>query len=128
MKLSYLAKRMIISIIIIAVISVFVSLIYYRSSAFIPFMLGAILGSAVSIWKVILLEQAVDKALTMDSSKAKNYVSLQHILRLFLSGAALLLGALVPQISLWGVATGILAYQLSIYTVKFAAKDDKKQT
>lgn len=128
MKLSYLAKRMIISIIIIAVISVLVSLIYYRSTAFIPFMLGAILGSVVSIGKVILLEKAVDKALTMESGKAKNYVSLQHILRLFLSGAALLLGALVPQISLIGVAAGILAYQLSVYTVKFAAKDYKKQT
>lgn len=101
MKLSYLAKRMIITILIIAFAAVLISVLYYRSLEFLPFLLGVLLGSAVSIFKVFLLENAVDKALTMEKRHAGNYVSIQHLLRLFLTGIILYLGAVVPQISLW---------------------------
>lgn len=123
MNLSDLARRMIFTILAIALISVIASAIYYRSAGFIPFLIGVFLGSAISIFKVFLVERAVDQALTMEKKKAGNYVSLQHLLRLFISGIALFLGAVVPQISLWGVAVGILAYQLAVYNVKFSAKN-----
>ena len=55
----------------------------------------------------------------MDQVKAGIYVSMQHVLRLLLSGIALLLGAVVEQISLWGVVAGILAFQLAVYYVNF---------
>ena len=122
MKLSDLAKRMIFTILIIALIFILGSVIYHRSLDFLPFALGVLIGSAVSIVKVFLLERAIDKVLTMEEKHAGNYVSLQHILRLFLSGIVLILGAIVPQISLWGVASGILAFQLAIYNVKFTSK------
>jgi len=122
MKLSYLAKRMIFTILIIALVCILGSAIYYRSLDFIPFLLGVILGSVVSIAKVFLLERAVDKALSMEQKRAGNYVSIQHLLRLMLSGVVLFLGAIVPQISLWGVAAGIFAFQLAVYNVKFTSK------
>lgn len=122
MKLSDLAKRMIFTILTIALICILGSVIYYRSLAFLPFLFGVFLGSAVSIAKVFLLERAVDKALTMEGKHAGNYVGIQHILRLLLSGVALVLGAIVPQISLWGVVAGIFAFQLAIYNVKFTSK------
>jgi hypothetical protein len=122
MKLSNLAKRMVFTIGIIAAICILCSIIYYRSMSFLPFMFGVFLGSALSIIKVFLLERAVDAALIMEQKRAGNYVSLQHLLRLLLSGVVLLLGALVPQISLWGVAAGILAFQLAIYNLKFTLK------
>ncbi len=122
MKLSDLSKRMIITILIIATVSTLGSVIYHRSLDFLPFLNGAVIGSAVSITKVILLEHAVNKALKMDQKPAGNYVTLQHVLRLFLSGAAFLIGALVPQISLWGVVAGILAFQVAVYNIKSAAK------
>lgn len=122
MKLSYLAKRMVYTILIIAVLTIVISAIYYRSLAFLPFMLGVILGSAVSVSKVFLLEHAVDKALGMEQKHAGNYIGLQHLLRLGLSAVALVIGALVPQISLWGVATGILAFQLATYNARFTSK------
>lgn len=123
MKLSALAKKMIFTITIIALICILGSLIYYRSFDFLPFMFGVLIGSVVSIAKVFLLEHAVNKALTMERKHAGNYIGLQHILRLILSGAALFLGALIPQISLWGVAAGIIAFQVSIYILKFSSKD-----
>ena len=122
MRLTDLAKNMIRSILIIAVVFTVGVAIYYRSLEFLPFMLGVIIGSAVSIYKVILLERAVDKALDMEKKRAGNYVSLQHLLRLLLSGIALLLGALVPQINLWGVVVGILSFQLALYMVNLTSK------
>lgn len=110
---------MIITILIISLICVLGSVVYYRSMASIPFVLGVLVGSAVSIVKVFLLERTVDKAITMDIGKAGGYVSLQHVLRLLFSGAALYMGAVVPHISLWGVAAGILAFQLAVYNIKF---------
>lgn len=125
MKLSKLAKRMIITIVVISLACVLISIVYYRSLGFIPFFLGALLGSAVSILKVFLLERAVDKALKMDKSRAGTYVALQHLLRLLLSGIVLVLGALIPNVSIWGVVAGILAFQLATYGVKFNSSESK---
>jgi hypothetical protein len=119
MELSDLAKRMIFTILIIALICILLSIIYYRSLDFLPFMYGVFLGSTVSITKVFLLEHAVDKALAMEQTRAGIYVSIQHVFRLVISGVALFLGAVVPQISLWGVVAGILAFQLAVYNIKF---------
>ncbi|GAA4070899.1 ATP synthase subunit I [Amphibacillus indicireducens] len=123
MKLSDLAKRMIITILIIATVSTLGSVIYHRSLDFLPFLIGATLGSAVSISKVILLEHAVNKALKMERKTAGNYVTIQHVLRLLLSGVAFLIGALVPQVSLWGVVAGILAFQVAVYSVRSTTKN-----
>lgn len=122
MKLSNLAKGMIRTILIVALICIVGSIVYYRSLACFPFILGVVIGSAVSIIKVLLLERAVDKALSMEQMHAGNYVAIQYMLRLLLSGAVLVLGAVVPQISLWGVVAGILAFQLATYSLKFASK------
>lgn len=115
MKVSPLAKRMIITIVGISALFVVASFIYYRSLAFLPFLLGTLLGTGVSIWKVFVLERAVDRALGMDKKKAGNYVSLQQLFRLFVTGVVLFIGAVVPQVSLWGVAAGIIAFQLALY-------------
>ncbi|MBU5595471.1 ATP synthase subunit I [Amphibacillus sp. MSJ-3] len=123
MKLSDLAKKMVYTILIIALICILSSVIYHRSLDFLPFAFGVLLGSAVSIAKVFLLERAVNKALEMEQKHAKNYVSIQHVLRLLLSGVVLVLGAIMPQLSLWGVAAGILAFQVAVYNVKFTAKN-----
>lgn len=119
MKVSYIAKRMIGAIALINVAAILMSILYYRSLDFLPFLLGIILGAAVSILKVFLLERAVDKALEMDKKKAGNYVSFQHIFRLLISGVVIFIGAVVPQISLWGVAVGILSFQAAVYNVRF---------
>lgn len=123
MKLSSLAKKMVISIITISLISTLGSFIYHRSLDFLPFLIGAALGSAVSITKVFLLEYTVNKALKMEKKTAGNYVTIQHVLRLLLSGVVLFLGAVVPQISLWGVAVGIISFQIAVYTIRSTAKN-----
>ncbi len=122
MKISALTKRMVLAILVTAAVCIFLSVLYYRSLAFLPFMFGVVLGSAVSIAKVYLLERAVDKALSMEKKSAGVYVSLQHLFRLLLTGVALLIGAVVPQISLWGATAGIMAFQISLYYVNIRQK------
>lgn len=117
-----LARRIIFTIIMTALMCTFVSVAYYRSLDFIPFMLGVLLGSAVSITKVFLLKHTVDKALEMEQKQAGFYTGTQHIFRLLITGVVLFIGATVQQISLWGVAAGILSLQLSIYLTKLTSK------
>lgn len=123
MKLSDLAKRMIITIFVISLISVIGSVIYYRSLKFVPFLLGVLLGSVASITKVLLLERAIDKAIKMEELYAKNYVGFQYMLRLLLTGVVLFLGAVVDQINLWGVVCGVLSFQIATYNIKFMSKN-----
>lgn len=118
MTLSKIAKKMIYSIGIISVAALVLGFIYYRSMEFVPFLIGIILGSTTSILKVILLERTVNASMKMDKKDAGKYVSLQHLIRLFISGAVLLIGALVDSVNLWGVVVGILSYQLAAYSTK----------
>ena len=118
MKVSELPRRVIIVILIVALVALAASVIYYRSTEFLPFMYGLLIGTATSVLKVLLLERAVNKTLSMDKKKVGGYVSLQHLLRLGISGAALAIGALVDGSNLWGVVAGVLAYQLAWYIAR----------
>lgn len=123
MKISALAKRMLISILIINSAAVLIAAIYHRSLSFLPFLYGALIGSAAAGGKVFLLERAVSKSLSMDKKSAGGYVALQQILRLFITGIVLYVGAVSPGISIWGTAVGVLSFQIATYTVKFGKRD-----
>lgn len=122
MKLSDIAKGMIKTILIIGLVCILVSIAYYRSLKFIPFLLGVILGIVASVVKVFLLDRAVDKALKMEKKQAGKYIYFQNLLRLFVSGLALIIAVLVPQINLWGVAIGVLAFPFASYGENFKTK------
>ncbi|MEA4969986.1 MAG: ATP synthase subunit I [Candidatus Pelethousia sp.] len=122
MQLADLSKKMIVTICILASIFMAASVLYYRSLSCLPFMLGVLLGALASVAKVFLLERAVNRAVNMEKEAAAGYITLQHMLRLFLTGAVLVLAALVPAVNLWGAAAGILTYQVAVYLIKFTVK------
>lgn len=126
MKLTKLAKKMILTICIIMLVFMTASVIYYRSLACLPFIYGGLLGCALSVYKVILLEKAVDKALGLEQKTADNYVRLQSLLRFFLSAVVLVAAALIPSISLWGAVAGVFSFQLSLYVLRFSERFSKK--
>lgn len=126
MELSDIAKRMIKVILIIALLCITGSIIYYRSLEFLPFFIGVILGSVASIGKAVLLDRAIDKALKMENKQAGKYLTIQNILRLLVSGLVLMIGALAPQVSIWGVAAGILAFPFATYSENFRIKKTSK--
>lgn len=117
-----LSKKMMRTICVLAPALMAASALYYRSAACLPFIWGVLLGSAVGVAKVLLLKRAVDRALCMKETAAAGYVSLQHLLRLLLTGGALVLAAVVPGISLWGAVAGVVTYQLAVYLIRFTAK------
>lgn len=122
MQLADLSKKMIVTICILAPIFMVASVLYYRSLSCLPFVLGVLLGALASVAKVLLLERAVDRAVNMEKKAAAGYITLQHMLRLFLTGAVLMMAALVPAINLWGAVAGILTYQVAVYLIKFTVK------
>lgn len=122
MNISDIAKRMIKNILIIGLVFIVGSIVFHRYLEFIPFLLGIILGLLASIAKVFMLDRAVDKAIKMEKNQAAKYITLQNILRLFVSGLALIIGALVARINLWGVVVGVLALSFATYGEKFKIK------
>lgn len=119
MQRSQMAKKMMNGILLLTLLSLVIAVLVYRSLAVLPFVYGLLMAVAVSLVKVLLLERAVNRALTMEKNKAGLYVSVQHLLRLALSAVPLLIAALVPAINLWGAVVGIFTYQLSLYILKF---------
>lgn len=125
MNVHTIAKKMILWVVVVTFICVLASLIYYRSLAFLPFLFGAILGAGVSILKIFMLERAVTKSLTPEVSNPNAYITGQNLLRFALTAAALLAGALIDQISLWGVVAGVFSFQIAVYAANMMTKKDR---
>ena len=121
MKINDIAKKMIFVLCGLLVIIVVASVVYYRSLAFFPFALGASLVVALNIIKVVMLDRAVDKALTMTEGKdASNYIRLQYFLRFILTGAVLVFVAVSPDhyLNLWGGVAGVFTMPVAAYSMK----------
>ena len=126
MKLSGPAKRMICFHLAALPLLAGGAAVFYRSWAFLPFAGGALLGTALNIAKVALLDRAVKKLAGMDAAKAGGYTFLQSLLRFLLTGGVLVLAAWVPFVSLWGAAASILVYQAALYSMNWLSKKTKK--
>jgi len=102
---------------------VLASIAYYRSLAFAPFALGALLGTSLNVLKVIMLDHTVKKIINIEAKNAGNYVRFQHFLRFLLTGLVFLLAVLFPSfLNIWGVAAGVLTFQIATYFTKSALK------
>ncbi|NLJ95083.1 MAG: ATP synthase subunit I [Clostridiaceae bacterium] len=113
-----MAKNMILIILVISGIFISLALIFLHSLNVGSIILGIILGSAVSIIKVILLKRSINKVFNEKQDQAKAYTGLQYLLRFALTAGILVVGALVPQINLLGVIAGVLSFQLATYIVQ----------
>ena len=118
MRLSDIAKRMMAVMGISLLVLVAASAAYYRSLDFLPFALGTLLGVALNLFKIRLLDRTVDRAMHMEKERAGNYIRFQHFLRFLLTGLLFLLAVLVPFISLWGTAAGICTLQIAVFFAK----------
>jgi len=116
--ISDMAKKMMRIIVILLLLLIAASIAYYRSLAFLPFAYGALLGSSLSLLKVVMLDRAVASVITQDKEKAGNRLLAQHFIRYLLTGAVLIIAALVPFINIWGTAAGILSMQVAVFFIK----------
>ena len=118
MQLPDIAKKMVIVICVTLLLIIAASIVYYRSFAFLPFAFGAALGAGLNILKVAMLNYAVDRAVEMEE-KGGNYIRIQYIVRLLLTGAVLILSVYAPFINLFGTVAGILTWQVASLVLKF---------
>jgi len=118
MELSYISKKMILVICAALALIIAAGAVYYRSAECLPFALGAALGAGVNVVKIIMLRRAVDKV-AEKGENGKNYMTLQYIIRFALTGLVLVVSAVVPFISLYGTAAGILTWQAATLSMRF---------
>lgn len=124
MKLSDLASKMAQTILLASVIIAGLGLLLSVWLPYSPlaYLLGLVLGSLTSLVKVYLLDRAINRTIDLEAKQASLYMSWQYLLRLGLTALALVLGAILEWINLWGVVLGILAFQLAAYSIKFRSR------
>jgi hypothetical protein len=107
---------------------------YYRSFHMLPFMLGVVLTSALNVWRITMLRNAVENAVHMETGKdASNYMRGQYLLRFMALTAVLVAAALVATRSdymslLWGAIAGVFTMQIATYSMKVLYKEKKNDT
>lgn len=125
MKLTAVAKKMILFLFIFLLVLVGFGFACYHSRTAFPFALGSFLGVALSIGKVILLSRTAQKVAEMEKERAANYVRVQQFIRFLLTGMVLVLSAVIPFINLYSTAAGVLSFQIALLFMKRSAEKDK---
>lgn len=125
MKLSKEARTMTKIIVIIVLVAGLISLLYYRSKEALPFIWGLLVGGLASLLRLFILEKTVNSFISGSTTKASR-AQVSHLARLLIAFVALLIGAIVDGISLWGAVIGIFSYQVGTYVVRFQIATEVK--
>ena len=123
MKLSDIAKRMVLVIVIctFAILAACAVLAFLHITEFVPAALGAMLGAAISISKVVMIDSTVKKIAGMESERAGSYVRMQHFLRFGLTAILLAIAAIAPFIDLISATAGVLSFQAATLSMRRTA-------
>jgi len=82
------------------------------------YITGLSLGAAVSAAQVFLIEQSIDKSLSMKTVSAGMYAVLQITLRNLLTAGVMVCAVFVKGISVWGVIAGLFILQSAAFALK----------
>ena len=123
-QLADVSKKMIIVICVLLLIATVAGIAFFRSFEAIPFALGAMLGAALCVYKVISLDRMVVAAQKKDPLDVNKSVHVQYFLRFILTAGVLLIGFFVPFINHWGVVVGLFFLPISAYATNFLKTKD----
>ena len=85
-----------------------------------PYTIGLVAGTLLSMLKVVLMEKSIGRSFDMEGGSAKNYAALQAILRYLLTIVVLLGVVFFPGVfGLFGVIIGILSLQAAAYVTGY---------
>ena len=123
-KLSITAKNMIFVVCVLVLVFIMASAVYYifftdeGPLAFLPFAVGAVMGGGANVVRIFLLDRLVARTTEeVNFGVTKNTFILQYFLRYLLIVLVLLIAVLVPFISLWGAAAGVITFPLSAHVM-----------
>ena len=123
MKLSPIAKHMFLTIVVLASVFIVAGVVYYHSISALPFALGVILTAGLNVYRVKMLDDAVNKVVSRESDNPSRFLQIQYFIRFILTGAVLVIAALTPVIDLWGAAIGILTWPMAAFALKLYIKE-----
>ncbi|GEM_PF-5041466 len=84
------------------------------------FILGLLFGAAVSVIRILMLAKSVKVSVEMEPAESKTYMMGQYNLRMLLTVAAVVAGAMLKErFSIFGIILGLIAMQPSVYIANF---------
>ena len=104
-----------------------VALLIGLKAAALPFVLGLVLGSAISVLTFMLLANTVVKATFMDPGKAQIYMGANYFLRYAIIAIVLYISTQMPYLNVFATAIGILLVKGILYVIQLSDKSKTKQ-
>ena len=120
--LSEAASKMLLALIVLSATFVVAGIVFYRSMAVLPFILGVILIFGANSLRVLMLDKTTSDIVNMEGPAAQARVLIQFLLRYVIMGVVIMAAALTPYISLLGVTLGIISWTLAVLSLKFLMK------
>ena len=124
-NLSSLAKKMIISMAVIALLGAVLSCIFFGLQTGLGLVWGILIGTALSMFRFLSLEKSVSRSLDMEPEKGKNYAHIKYLMRMGVTIIVFFVVAINhPTINLFGVAYGAVSMQVSAYICAFLIRKE----
>ncbi len=87
------------------------------------FALGLLFGGAISVVRILMLARAVNISVDMEPADSKTYMVGQYNIRMMLTVAAVVVGAMTKgRLSILGIVLGLIAMQPSVYAANIIYK------
>lgn len=97
----------------------------YPFEAPLPFALGLLAGTLLSMWKVILMESSIAKVVDMEGKASQTYASFFAMLRYILTAVVLVCAFLFKTvIGPFGAVIGVLNLQIAAYITGWLLRKD----
>lgn len=93
----------------------------------IPFVLGLILGGAISVLTFMLLANTLVKASFMNPGRAQIYMGVNYFIRYAIIAIVLYISTQMPYLNVFATAIGILLVKGILYVIQLSDKSKAKQ-
>jgi hypothetical protein len=93
----------------------------------IPFVLGLILGGAISVLTFMLLANTLVKASFMNPGRAQVYMGVNYFIRYAIIAIVLYISTQMPYLNVFATAIGILLVKGILYVIQLSDKSKAKQ-
>lgn len=92
-----------------------------------PFILGLILGSAISVLTFMLLANTIVKASFMTPGSAQLYMGANYFVRYAIIAIVLFISTKMPYLNVFATAIGVLQVKGILYVIQLSDKSKQKR-
>ena len=99
---------------LIAIDLIIIGISYVIMSKPIPFILGIIFGSAISVLNFIELANTLTRAITMPQDKAQSFTVIKYFIRYIVTAVVIYVSIVAPYINVVGTIVGLFIIKIII--------------